>query len=210
MAEIVGASGVGFDDTPRRVAEPGPSDNDSDGSGNGYTAFMPLEPGITFSTTGSTAGCAATTGGVNCSGSGLAAGDSKSFTLHVTAAPDIVPAASQVTGTDLSDTATVTLATVTGASDPNTINNHDAASVHIDARADLALGVSTTHAAGVTPPYVAGDATKGAFSYVYTVTDNGPSDAQRRLHRHRHAPGRVRVPVGSRVWRDRSGRDLHR
>lgn len=172
-AEIAGASG-GFDYT-LLVANGGPSDNHSDGSGNGYTAFMPLEPGITFSTTGSTAGCAATTGGVNCSGSGLAAGDSKSFTLHVTAAPDIVPAASQVTGTDLSDTATVTLATVTGASDPNTINNHDAASVHIDARADLALGVSTTHAAGVTPPYVAGDSTNGAFSYVYTVTDNGPS-----------------------------------
>ena len=98
--------------------------------------------------------------------------------MHVTAAPDIVPAASQVTGTDLSDTATVTLATVTGASDPNTINNHDDASVHIDARADLALGVSTTHAAGVTPPYVAGDSTNGAFSYLYTVTNNGPSTHQ--------------------------------
>ena len=54
-AEIAGASG-GFDYT-LLVANGGPSDNHSDGSGNGYTAFLPLEPGITFSTTGSTAGC---------------------------------------------------------------------------------------------------------------------------------------------------------
>ena len=86
-----------------------------------------------------------------------------------------MPLASQVTGTDLTDTATVTLATVPGASDPTSGNNTDDATVHIDARADLALGVTTTHAAGVTPPYVAGDSTNGAFSYVYTVTNNGPS-----------------------------------
>ncbi len=173
-AQIAGA-GAGFDYT-LLVANGGPSNNHSDGSGNGYTAFLPLEPGITFSATGSTMGCGATTGGVSCSGPGLAALGSKSFTVHVTAAPDLVPLGSQLTGTDLTDTATVTLATVAGASDPNSGNNTDAATVHIDARADLALGVTTTHASGVTPPYVAGDSTNGAFSYVYTVTNlNGPS-----------------------------------
>ncbi len=52
----------------------------------------------------------------------------------------------------------------------------DSATVHVIARADLALVVSTTHPVAVTPPYVAGDAVNGAFSYVYTVTNNGPSD----------------------------------
>ena len=170
VAEIAGGPGFAYTLT---VANGGPSDNHSDGLGKGYTVFLPLEPGVHFS---SGAGCGAVSGGVSCSGPGLAWQGSKTFTVNVTTDPDIVPLASQVSGTDLTDIATVTLATVPGASDPNSGNNQDDATVHIDARADLALGVTTTHATGVTPPYVAGDSTNGAFSYVYTVTNhNGPS-----------------------------------
>ena len=170
-AQIAGGPGFPYTLT---VTNGGPSNNHSDGLGNGYTVFLPLEPGVHFS---SGAGCAAVTGGVNCSGPGLAAvTGSKTFTVNVTTDPDLVPLASQVSGTDLTDTATVTLATVAGASDPNSGNNTNDATVHIDARADLALGLTTTSATGVTPPYVAGDPTNGAFSYVYTVTNhNGPS-----------------------------------
>jgi uncharacterized repeat protein (TIGR01451 family) len=58
----------------------------------------------------------------------------------------------------------------------NTAADSVSVPVHVITQADLALSVSTTPGPGASSPYVAGDTTKGAFSYVYTVTNNGPSD----------------------------------
>jgi uncharacterized repeat protein (TIGR01451 family) len=112
---------------------------------------------------------------VDCSSNAdLASGATAAYTVHVTTDPAIVPDGSQLTGIDLTDTATVALATVAGQSDQDPTNNHSDVTVHVDAQADLALSEASTHGTGV-PPYVAGDSTKGALSYVFTVTNRGES-----------------------------------
>jgi hypothetical protein len=161
--QVAGAAAASFNAVVT-VTNYGPSD-----SGLWSAKVTVPSPGFTLGTLPT--GCGAVGLVVTCNGSNIdptALTPSKSFAIPVTVEHNAVPG----------DQSFPTSVTPSEAESPDTHPDTitPAPTVHVIALADLALDVATTHAVGVTPPYVAGDGVKGAFSYVYTVTNNGPSD----------------------------------
>ena len=147
------------------VTNHGPSD-----SGAGWSASLTIPSGLALDTSVALPGaCSPSGAGVTCTGSNI---DPTAVTPTVQF-PIQVKVLHDATVADHTLNAAVAPSLPQGA---NTAADSDSAPVHVIARADLALSVSTTPGPGASPPYVAGDATKGAFSYVYTVTNIGPSD----------------------------------
>jgi hypothetical protein len=147
------------------VTNHGPSD-----SGAGWSASLTIPSGLALDTSVALPGaCSQAAAVVTCNGSNI---DPTAVTPTVQF-PIQVKVLHDATVGDHTLNAAVAPSLPEGA---NTATNTTSAPVHVIARADLALSVSTTPGSGASPPYVAGDGTKGAFSYVYTVTNNGPSD----------------------------------
>src|SRR5262249_21336104 len=113
-----------------------------------------LPAGISFTATGSTAGCGAVAQAVTCPAGTIAPG--RTVTITVAAA---VAAATRGA---LADTATVT-ATET---DPNSANNSSTANTTATGSADLAVTKT-----GLPNPVVVGN----NITFTITVTNNGPS-----------------------------------
>ena len=147
------------------VTNHGPSD-----SGAGWSASLTIPSGLALDTSVALpAACSPSGAVVTCTGSNI---DPTAVTPTVQF-PIQVKVLHDATVADHTLNAAVAPLLPQGA---NTAADSDSAPVHVIARADLALSVSTTPGPGASSPYVAGDSTKGAFSYVYTVTNNGPSD----------------------------------
>jgi uncharacterized repeat protein (TIGR01451 family) len=147
------------------VTNHGPSD-----SGAGWTASLTIPSGLARDTSFTMpGGCSQTGAVVTCTGSNIdptAVTPTVQFPIQLNVLHD-------ATVGDHTLNSSVAPSLPEGA---NTAPDSASAPVHVIALADLALSVSTTPGPGASSPYVAGDSTKGAFSYVYTVTNNGPSD----------------------------------
>jgi uncharacterized repeat protein (TIGR01451 family) len=129
----------------------------SDNTG-GYTVTGTLPSGVSFA---SGTGCVTATGGFTCSDTGLAAGATKTFTVHVAVASS-TPAGSP--------NAHVSVAS-TGTTDPNAANNDADTNpdVTIITRADLQASISAPGGS-----QIAGD--PAGFNYTVQVKNNGFSD----------------------------------
>ena len=157
---IAGAA-AGFDYT-LTVTNNGPSDN-----AGGFHVSDALPAGTSFQSGGSSASCSASGQNVTCSNtSGLAAGGTASFTVHVT-----VPS-SVADGTVLSNSATVNSDGTSDQTSGNNTSNTTSTTVH--AQADLTVAKSAPATA------IAGD--PAGFDYMLTVTNNGPSDNAGGFH----------------------------
>jgi hypothetical protein len=170
------AGGAGFTATAT-VTNDGPSESGSDWTasvtlGSADLAFGALPNGCTVDNTGLIA---------TCDGSVVPPNGSAQFALPVSA-PHNATAGSK------SIQAAVDPGSVAEGTDTNP--DTDSQSVNVITQADLALDATTTHGAGASDPYVAGDATKGLFSYNFKVTNNGPSD-----HNEDYSVG-VDLPIG--------------
>ena len=146
------------------VTNGGPSD-----SGDGWTAALTIPSGFAFGPT-QPSGCAPSGQVMTCTGSIIdptSLNPSAQFPIQVKVLHNAVVG-------DNSLSAAVTPSLPEGPSP--TLSNGDSATAHVIALADLALSVTTTPGAGASSPYLAGENTLGAFSYNYTVTNNGPSD----------------------------------
>jgi uncharacterized repeat protein (TIGR01451 family) len=134
------------------VTNNGPSANSG-----GFIITDALPAGVTFQ---SGAGCSAVGQIVSCSSSGLLAGASATFTIHVAVLPSVAE------GTILHNAATISS---TNTSDPNSANNTSSTfDTTIHANADLSITKSAPAAVIAGQP----------LAYTITVTNNGPSDAQ--------------------------------
>jgi uncharacterized repeat protein (TIGR01451 family) len=136
------------------VTNNGPSDNTG-----GYTVTGALPAGVSFA---SGAGCANATGGFTCSnGTGLAAGGTDNYTVHVTASSSTAPGSPNVHVVVASG----------GTADPAPGNNGADTSpdVSIITRADLAPSISAP-----TGDQIAGDT--AGFDYAVSVHNGGLSD----------------------------------
>ncbi|MHB1561996.1 MAG: DUF4214 domain-containing protein, partial [Isosphaeraceae bacterium] len=138
------------------VTNNGPCDNTG-----GFTLTDMLPAGLTFSSTGSTAGASASGQTVTYStASGITSGSSALVTIHVTLA------SAATSGTTLSNSGVVAS---NGTTDPTPGNNtSNTVSTTVQTSADLAVTASGPSTA------TAGD--PNGFAYVFTVTNNGPSD----------------------------------
>ena len=147
------------------VTNHGPSD-----SGAGWSASLTIPSGLALDTSVALpVACSQAAAVVTCNGS----------IIDPTAVTPTVQFPIQVKVLHDATVATHTLnasVTPTLPEGSNTALDTASSDVHVIALADLALSVSSTPGAGASSPYVAGDGTLGAFSYVYTVTNNGPSD----------------------------------
>jgi uncharacterized repeat protein (TIGR01451 family) len=145
----------GFDYT-LTVTNNGVSDNTG-----GFTVTDVLPTGLTFQSTGSTAGTSATGQTVTFTNStGLISGAQQTITIHVTLASSVA------SGTVLHDSATVA---TNGTTDPTSSNNtSNTVDTTVHTSADLSISKSAPSTAGIGDP--------GGFDYTLTVTDNGPSD----------------------------------
>src|SRR5205823_3235789 len=133
------------------VKDNGPSDN------AGYSLSDALPAGTSF--VSASPACTESSGTVTCTSSGLAAGDSESFTITVHVS------AGYAEGGDLANTASIA-SNATADSTPGNDSSTSHTTVHTSA--DLSI-----HKDGPT------DATAGdpaGFDYTLTVTNNGPSD----------------------------------
>ena len=137
------------------VHNDGPSDN------AGFHLTDTLPAGLTFQTSGSSAGCSAAGQLVTCTSGVLAAGANKPFTLHVTLASTVD------SGTHLLNSATVTSDHTLDPDHGNDTSNETDTTV----QEDVHLSVSKTFAS---PSVTAGGAPS---SFTISVTNSGLSDA---------------------------------
>jgi hypothetical protein len=151
---------AGFDYTVK-VKNNGFSDNTG-----GYTVTGTLASGVTFAS--GTAGCAAATGGFTCTNStGIVAGATDAYTVHVNVASSACPGTAP--SCDATVSAGASVASL-GTTDPNPPPGDDATGdASIITRADLQPSITvpgTTH--------IAGD--PSGFDYTVKVKDGGFSD----------------------------------
>jgi uncharacterized repeat protein (TIGR01451 family) len=149
--DVVAGDPAGFDLTIR-VSNSGPSENVG-----GYTLTGPLPAGTEFG--GGAPGCGPAPGGFTCVASGLAAGSTDTYTVHVRVLASAAP-------TDHTISVAVTSK---GSFDPDSGNDTAAAVVTFVGEADVAVSMLAP-AAGQS----AGD--PAGFDYVVTVSNFGPSD----------------------------------
>src|SRR5207248_1169276 len=151
---------AGFDYT-LTVTNTGPSDN-----AGGLHVNDTLPAGTTFQAASSDPACSALGQAVTCTNnSGLAAGASQSFTVHVKVASSVAE------GTVLHNTASLGS---DGTSDPDNTNNNASSDTTVHTLADLSLSKSAP--ASATAGAAAG------FDYTLTVTNTGPSDNAGGFH----------------------------
>ena len=160
-SDTVAGDPAGFDYT-LAVTNNGPSDNTG-----GFHVSDTLPAGTSFQSSGSDAACSASGQDVTCANtSGLAAGGSQSFTVHVKVASSVAD------GTVLSNSGTVTS---DGTSDPNSGNDtSNTTSTTVHTLADLSVAKSAPS------DTVAGD--PAGFDYTLAVSNNGPSDNTGGFH----------------------------
>ena len=132
----------------------------------GYTVTGTLPAGVSFV---SGAGCASATGGFTCSNTGLAAGGTDPYTVHVKVAASACPG----TAPSCDGTAHASVSvTSNGTADPTPGNNGPAGTspdASIITRADLQPSITAPSG-----NKIAGDSS--GFNYTVTVTNNGLSD----------------------------------
>ncbi len=138
------------------ITNNGPSDNTG-----GFILTDLLPAGLTYASAGSTVGTSASGQAVTyTTATGLASGASTTVTIQVTMAPNLA------NGTNLANSATVA---TNGTVDPNAGNNtSNTVSTTVQTMADLVVSASGASSA------IAGD--PNGYNYVFTVTNNGPSN----------------------------------